>query len=782
MRALPDRPPVPYSATQADVAHIILVCLVVGLLSFLLIAWLIRFEFQWAVLLSRSLVILVALGALALLGAGSVRWSARVLIWGLWCANLEIVSQNGGLHAPQILAFPVQLALAGWLLGRRETALLALLTALSLLALLGLEQAGRLPPPRSRHPFVLGLLVFGNLGIATAAALISRASYLRQCAHLQQTLDQVLKQDAEQAKLLQLLDQCPVGLAITDARHRVEYLNHTLAQSRRVQRGDWLGRDIAALNHQGLTPPQITALAHAQALGRQWHGEQTLEGPQGQHRTESLDVAPLRDAQGRINHWFELSQDTSDRRWAAEQIARLAYTDPATQLPNRAALLDHLETPSPAVEGGQALLLFRLCGLRDLHDAMGPQSSEQWLLAVADALRQHLPASAQGYRLGGGTFAIRLWQLPSGPHEALSHAQREVARWQPWLQRTRPGLPPDPAPSAHTVHQGATLYPWRGDAADTPNAGLQRASLALSQARSEQATQVRWCAPQQVWLAQQRLRGQADWLGAPGLGQLRLLVQGQHTPQGEPVGACLTLLWAHPTLGWLPLDRLPDHPSPPPLPFNAPDQPPPIDWVLAQIAHWQQQHPDAAGLVWTLPWLACWLLPGSDPGDSRAEALLRQLQHHGLRPQQLRLAISARQLAAPLSDNPDAQSPLHTWRHAGFELVLQDLGLGPPSPWDLPRWPFQAVHLSPDLLKAVPGSPPHTALLSGLVSVCQAQGLRVVAQGVDTPAQWQALQGLSPELILQGEQLSPAQLIGDWPGPTSAARPAPSPSTPLRNS
>lgn len=761
MRAVSDHPAPAYAPTHADVTHIILVCLVVGLLSFVVIGWVVRFQFQWSVLLSRTVVILIALSALALVGMGSVRWGARVLIWGLWGANLEIASQNGGLHAPQILAFPVELALSGWLLGRRETGLMAVLTGLGLLTLLGLEQAGQLPAPRTRHPFVLGLLILGNLTIATAAALLSRASYLRQCAHLQQTLDRVLMQDAEQLKLLRLLDQCPVGLAITDAHHRLEYLNEALALSRGVVRADWLGRDLDTLNHLGLTPSQRSELAQARLRGRPWHGEQTLDRPLGQRRSETLDVVPLHDDQGQVRHWFELSQDTTDRHWAAEQIARLAYLDPATQLPNRAALLDQLESPDEASQGGQALLLFRLCGLRTLHDALGPPACEQRLREVADALRQHLPASARAYRLGGGTFAVRLWQLPLQPDEALSEAQREIACWQAWLQGPPPGSAHAPEHGVQALHLGATLYPWRGETSDSAQACLQRASLALSQARSEQSPQVRWCAPQQIMAAQQRLRAETDWRVAAQHGQLRLFLQGQYNPQALRVGLCADLRWAHPVMGLLPLERLPAAAA---ARAHGPGGSPLDDWALEQVAQWLQQHPSVAtDLKVTLPWQAPWL----EQRDA-AQHLLQGLQRHGLTPHQLRLAIPTHQLSAQQLSDPSLLSPLHTLRHAGFELYLQDLGLGMPPPWWLQGWPVQGVHLSPDLLRALPGSRPHTELLSVLLSVCQSQGLRVVAQGVDNEALHQLLQGLSPPLVLQGDRLSPARLASDWPADARA--------------
>lgn len=786
MRAPPDLHAPPYSATHGDVTHIILVCLIVGLLSFLVIGWVVRFQFQWAVLLSRSGVILIALGALALAARGSVRWSARLLIWGLWCANLEIVGHNGGLHAPQILAFPVDVALAAWLLGRRETITMAVLTGLALLSLLGLEQSGALPPPRSNAPFVLTLLVFGNLTIATAAALLSRASYLRQCADLQRSLDTLRQQEAEQFKLLRLLDQCPMGLAITDAAHRLDYLNETLALNRGVQRAAWQGCDVAALNHRGLTLAQQTELAQAQARGQPWHGEQFLPGPQGQPRTESLDVLPLRDAQGHISHWFELSQDTSDRRWAAEQIARLAYLDPATQLPNRAALLDHLHAARQGGAGREALLLFRLCGLRARHDALGPAASEQTLREVADALRRHLPESARPYRLGGGTFAVRLQQLPQPIEAAFSAAEREIERWHPWLQRPLAEVLPPPDQAPHSLHLGATLYPWLDDASegdrgleqdsehDSPSACLQRASLALSQARAKQAPRVCWGAPQQVRAEQQRQRGQAEWQGAAARGQWRLLLQGQYDTQGRRVGLAAELRWAHPLWGLLPRDG---STTPPRSPWPAlSDHPSALDdWGLEQLALWWHRHPGTtAGLKLTLPWQGAW-----QGGHEAASSWLQRLQSHGLGPEQLRLAIPTRHLGAQQLADPALLSPLHLLRHAGFGLSLQDLGPDLLLPGGLQGWPIEGVHLSPALLQAVPGSQAHTALLAGVVSVCLSQGLRVVVQGVDTEGQRQALQAMSGDLVLQGDWLSPALLASDWP-PDSPPSPRQTATTPPR--
>ncbi|MDD0815157.1 EAL domain-containing protein [Curvibacter sp. HBC28] len=763
MRLFPVQHSAQYEATRADVTHIILVCLIVGFLSFVVIGWVISVHFQWAVLLSRSVVILITLSALAMVSLGSVRGSARLLIWGLWCANMEIASQNGGLHAPQILAFPVQIGLAGWLLGRKETCVLASLTGVGLLGLLYLEQIGQIPPPRSPQPFMLVLLIIGNLTIATSAALLSRASYQRQMTRLHNAMNDVLTRDAELRKLLQLLDQCPVSVSITDDKHRIEYLNQAIERSRGLQRAQWIGRPSQDLNGRGLTPAQQASLAQAQAQGKRWHGEQTLPGPHGQHRIEELDVVPLRDAQGHITHWFELSQDITDRRWAAEQIERLAYFDPQTQLPNRAALLDHLHLLRNLQDGVQALVLFRLCGLRALHDAMGPEASDRLLNDMADALREILPDTAQAYRLGGGTFAVRLGRLPIMLDEALPAAQVQTEQWLHWLRRPIRPLQTPGGGGSVTLRLGASLYPMGLD--DQAGRGLQRASLALSRARREQSQQVCWYTPHQVTVAEQRLRSHVEWTRAADNGQLRLFMQGQYNGQAELVGICAELRWDHPVMGLLPPERFMG---------LAPQESEDAghthldEWVIEHAGEWLARNPmPPKGIKLTLPLHSPWI----DQGET-ADWLLQRLQVHGLAPQHIRLALSTRHLSASQVTDPALLPHLSALRAAGLELCLQDVGLGVPSPWQLRDWPVQGIHLAPRLVQSVPDDSHSTALLAGLLALCRSHGLRVVAEGVSTSSQQQTLHWLDAEVVLQGKLLGNPMPANEWPMDLLADRPA----------
>ncbi len=54
--------------------------------------------------------------------------AALVLVWGYWAGASVVCVINGGLRGPNLVNYPLVLVISGWLLGTRQTVLLALLT------------------------------------------------------------------------------------------------------------------------------------------------------------------------------------------------------------------------------------------------------------------------------------------------------------------------------------------------------------------------------------------------------------------------------------------------------------------------------------------------------------------------------------------------------------------------------------------------------------------------------------------------------------------------------
>jgi PAS domain S-box-containing protein len=99
--------------------------------------------------ISPLILLVLAVATLLLLRAGRALLAARLLVYAGWTGLAVAATAGGGIYAPQFIAFPLAIVLAGWMLGPRHAIAVAALSSLLGLALAVATHLGRLtlPPP-----------------------------------------------------------------------------------------------------------------------------------------------------------------------------------------------------------------------------------------------------------------------------------------------------------------------------------------------------------------------------------------------------------------------------------------------------------------------------------------------------------------------------------------------------------------------------------------------------------------------------------------------------------
>jgi diguanylate cyclase (GGDEF)-like protein len=107
---------------------------------------------------------------------------------------------------------------------------------------------------------------------------------------------------------------------------------------------------------------------------------------------------------------------------AREDMARMAYTDSLTALPNRRAFEADLEAAFQADAPSQlprlTVVTFDLDGLKLANDTMGHDQGDVLLRAFGQALQQTFSQLGGAYRIGGDEFAVLARQAPEAPQIA----------------------------------------------------------------------------------------------------------------------------------------------------------------------------------------------------------------------------------------------------------------------------------------------------------------------------------------------------------------------------
>ena len=138
------------------------------------------------------------------------------------------------------------------------------------------------------------------------------------------------------------------------------------------------------------------------------------------------------------------------------------------------------------------------------------------------------------------------------------------------------------------------------------------------------------------------------------------------------------------------------------------------------------------------------------------ERLMRLLEAEGLPPAWLELEITETIL---LQDAQEMAQRLGALAALGVGLVLDDFGTGYSSLAYLKKLPIHKLKIDQSFVRGLPDDEGDRAIVSAIVSMGQALGIDVIAEGVETEAQRAALIGMHCQQY-QGYLCAPALEAG----------------------
>ena len=120
---------------------------------------------------------------------------------------------------------------------------------------------------------------------------------------------------------------------------------------------------------------------------------------------------------------LSIARDITERKAHEERLARRAYHDPLTGLPNHALLMDRLEhAVARARRRGTSLtvLFLDLDGFKAVNDALGHECGDRLLEEVGRRLDLSVRSSDTVARLGGDEFVVLLEEIGDEGEAALA--------------------------------------------------------------------------------------------------------------------------------------------------------------------------------------------------------------------------------------------------------------------------------------------------------------------------------------------------------------------------
>jgi diguanylate cyclase (GGDEF)-like protein len=416
-----------------------------------------------------------------------------------------------------------------------------------------------------------------------------------------------------------------------------------------------------------------------------------------------------------------LLEAVEGRKELEERLRAQAYHDVLTGLPNRALFLDRLaEARRPGT--ASAVLFVDLDNLKSVNDNLGHENGDVLIRSVSRRLRDSVRAEDTVARLSGDEFAILLVG-PSSEAEAERVADRILDSMRAPVNI-----------GDHLVRSGVSIGLATSTTCARSDVDLLRAAdMAMYAAKTSGKGRLVVFRPSHhtAQLARDALR--ADLHEALDGDQLELHYQPiVAVGTGQVSGFEALLRWRHPARGLVPPAEFI------PLAEETGLIVPIGRWVLheatRQAAAWQQ------------------FAPSRQLGMS-VNVSVRQFQHtellgdltralcdSGLDPQLLTLEITESLFA---DDSVETGRKLDLISRLGVRLALDDFGSGYSSLSYMRRFPIDTLKIDKSFIDELTTSTEGHALVAAITQLGRTLGLTVVAEGLESAAQVEALSRLA---------------------------------------
>ncbi|MBC8141166.1 MAG: EAL domain-containing protein [Armatimonadetes bacterium] len=446
-----------------------------------------------------------------------------------------------------------------------------------------------------------------------------------------------------------------------------------------------------------------------------------------------LNIQPIYDANGLPGGWMSVQRDISQQKSVTERMAYQATHDALTGLPNRTLFdrrLGEAITAANATEGQVGILFFDVDRFKQINDTLGHPVGDKLLQQVASRLTSRLHRHDTVARMGGDEFTILMPNVPS------TEVVAETA--QSLLEAMDEAFEIDGQELFVTGSIGVSLAPRDGTDAATL---LKNADTAMYRAKEEGRDGFRVYTPSMNARAKDRLELETQLRRALDKNELYLQYQPQVDLQtGRIYGVEALLRWESPSLGRIsPAQFIP-------LAEETGLIIPIGDFVLreaaAQAARWVEAGTplrvsvNLSGRQFEQPWIV--------------DLIGEVIKEVNLPPEYLDIEMTE----GILVKGDNVKNRLVELKALGVRLSIDDFGTGYSSLSYLRTFPLDVLKIDRSFITPMTEEIKGEAMVRALVELGHACSMEVIAEGVETDAQRDALNSLGCD-AMQGFLMSP---------------------------
>lgn len=509
------------------------------------------------------------------------------------------------------------------------------------------------------------------------------------------------------------------AMFVTDAIPRILTINEAFTRMLGYQADEVVGRSPIVLQSDRHDRQFYDQLWLELAEAGSWQGEVWEKKKDGSEYLTGLTISRIKNEQGETTHYIATMADISQKKAAEERIQYLVYHDALTGLPNRALLMERLTRLLSMAKRNQqnvVVISVDVDRFKVVNDSLGHAVGDLILQQLAQRLQAELRENDILCRPGGDEFIIVQPNIVE-VNSVVAFAEKliQTVRRTMWIGEMEFSL---------TASIGISVYP--SDGTDRENL-LKNADVAMNYAKEMGRNRFVFFTAELNEVVSERLKLETLLRRALDRKELYLHYQPQIDLRTyRVVGLEALVRWDHPEEGSIsPVKFIPiAEETGLIIPLG--------DWVLAEACR-----------EWNL------------------------LSEAGLPPVELAVNISAVQFYEPvflekisrrvkdskvesfleievtegvmMRNIPATIDIMHKLKAIGCKLSIDDFGTGYSSLGYLSRFPLDKLKIDQSFVRAMLASQTNMAIVDTIIKLANNLNLRVIAEGVETVAELNAL-------------------------------------------
>ena len=506
------------------------------------------------------------------------------------------------------------------------------------------------------------------------------------------------------------------GVLITDAAGRIVEVHGAFTDITGFSRDEVIGKNPRIFSSGRHSKTFFEALWHSILTQGKWHGEVWNRRKSGAIFPERLTISSMYDDDDNVRYFVAVFTDISAQKQSEQELARLVYHDPLTQLPNRMTLSAQLEQElrhAKREEAELALIFIDVDLFKHINDSFGHVAGDMVLVELAQRLAAKLGNRGTLARLGSDEFVALLSHIESSDQVSLMVSQlREVFEAPFMFEGSAIRL---------TASMGIALYPGDGDNCDTL---LSNADAAMHRAKTNGRNNYAFYTQSLTLESIEHLKLQSALHDAIANNAFHLVYQPKvNFTTLKCSGFEALLRWQDPSLGNIsPAIFIPVAEK---------------IGLIYEIGLWVLKNAATQGMRWLDEGKTFERISVNVAGPQLQQAnfyddVKRVLNDTGLPPHHLELEVTE---SCMMSDPKTVITLLKKLGELGLELSVDDFGTGYSSLNYLKRLPIHKLKIDQSFVRDIPSDSNNTAIAKAVIALGHALNLTVIAEGVETEEQ-----------------------------------------------